>query len=382
MSPRADQQAHADPELTATVFEPIAYLEWIAGRPEAADHDLGSSDLRRAGDGRVVPPALADREDPPPGTTLESQVATVYDADPTDVHVTAGASHANLLAAMAACAASDDPHVLVESPGYEPQAATPAGFGASVDRFSRAPGGRLDPGRLRDALTPETDLVVCTNRHNPTGALADRETLAAAAEAVGEVDATLLVDEVYAPYVLEARSGDGSAFGGVTAAGLPNTVVASSLTKFHGLGGLRIGWLVGEGAFVERLDRVAWHLPVVADPSRALARRTLHHADALAERSRERLAANHELLSEFLAGRTDVVGDVPAGCPYGLVWHADVDGDVLSAAAWEAGVLVVPGRFFGVRGAVRVAAGHDAETTAAALAAFGRVLDGAETAGV
>jgi len=58
------------------MFEPMPYLEWIEGRPEAADHDLGSSDLRKHRlDGSVTPPPLAglpDPDDPPfehPATT-------------------------------------------------------------------------------------------------------------------------------------------------------------------------------------------------------------------------------------------------------------------------------------------------------------------------
>ncbi|WP_254543078.1 pyridoxal phosphate-dependent aminotransferase [Halomarina pelagica] len=365
------------------MFQPLTYLEWIAGRPDAAAHDLGSSDLRarpddddladRRADDAVVPDALVGLPDPPEGTTLEAQLAAIYGRSRRSVRVTAGASHANALVAMAITAAADDPRVLVESPGYEPQVVTPAGFGATVDRFPRGPDGRLDPERVADAITAETDLVVCTNRHNPTGALADRATLAETAALAGEVGATLLVDEVYAPYATEPRRG---AFGGVTAAGLPNAVVVSSLTKFHGLGGLRIGWIVADGSLADRLDRAAWHLPVVAEPSRALARRALHHREALAERSRALLRANHALLADFVDGRTDLSGEVREGCPFALLAHDRAAGDRVSEAAWEAGVLVVPGRFFEVPGAVRVALGHDPETTEAALAAFGEVLDG------
>jgi aspartate/methionine/tyrosine aminotransferase len=52
-----------------------------------------------------------------------------------------------------------------------------------------------------------------------------------------------------------------------------------------------------------------------------------------------------------------------------------VDGNRVSEAAWEEGVLVVPGRFFGDERAVRISLGGDPAAMADALGAFGRVLD-------
>ncbi|WP_254536533.1 pyridoxal phosphate-dependent aminotransferase [Halomarina litorea] len=356
------------------VFEPIAYLEWIAGRPDAATHDLGSSDLRSPSPDRgVVPPVLADRSDPTDGT-VESLLADVYDHPESGVHVTAGATHANWLVGATCLSRADEsaePRVLVESPGYEPHAATPRGLGGRVERFER-PAGRLDPDTVDEALTPDTELVVCTNRHNPTGRLADRGTLRAVAERVADVDATLLVDEVYAPYGTNAGTGP---FGGVTAAGLPNTVVAGSLTKFFGLGGLRVGWVLGEASTVERMERVGWHLPVVAGPSRALARRALAHREALSARAHERVAENHALLSAFLDDRSDLSGTVHEGCPFALLAHEAADGDRVARRAWDESVLVVPGRFFDRPGAVRVSLGLAPEEMERALSAFGTALD-------
>ncbi len=356
------------------MFEPIDYLEWIVGRPAAATHDLGSSDLRAARpDDGVVPAVLDGRPDPPADATVESQLATVYDHPEAGVHVTAGATHANWLVAATVLsrAEAEEPRVLVESPGYEPHAATPRGLGGRVGRFER-PDGRLDPDRVGAELTPGTELVVCTNRHNPTGTLADRGTLRAVADRVGEVDATLLVDEVYAPYAVEARTGP---FGGVTAAGLPNTVVVGSLTKFFGLGSLRIGWVLGSESVVADAERVGWHLPVVAGPSRALAGRALANRDALARRARERVAENHGLLASFLEERPDLAGEVHPGCPFGLLAHDRAGGDRVSDRAWEEGVLVVPGRFFDRPGSVRVSLGLDPDRMGRALDAFGSVLD-------
>lgn len=380
----------------------VEYIGWIEGRPASVEHDLGSSDLRGGAvqdPGTVVPErlsGLADAGEVP----VDRLVAEVYGVDPGAVLVTPGASLANAVAALTALDAAEerldddgtatgadhlagghdgfDPSgsALVEKPGYEPLVDTPQLFGARIDRFLRRAENdwRLDPDRVEAALRDHTALVTVTNRHNPTGRLSTRGRLAAAAEAVRAADARLLVDEVYAPYVVDSGN-DGRAFGGVTAAGLDGTVVTGSLTKFHGLGALGVGWLIADEAFVERAERVARHFPGVSGPSRALGRRTLAHREHLERESGELLARNAALLADFVADRTDLDGPVYEGSSYALLAHADADGDAVAEAALNRDLLVVPGRFFETPGRFRVSLGRDTEHVREALAVLGGVLD-------
>lgn len=376
---------------SADVLPDIDYIEWIAGRPEAADHDLGSSDLRRAPaePGAVVPPDAAALSEPPADRGLEAQLADEYGVEPENVLVTAGATQANALAAAAALglAADDgesagddgDPdepadRVLVEKPGYEPLRATPRGLGATVDRFRRPAdaGYPLDADRVAAAIREGTVLAVATNRHNPSGRRVGRSALADVAGAVADAGAALLVDEVYAPF--GDRAGDGP-FGGPSAAGLPNAVVTNSLTKFLGFGDLRIGWLVADERFVEAARSASRHLHAVAEPSRRLARRVLASADELAAEARERVRTDREALAEFVAARDDLSGDVEPGCPYAFLEHEAADGDAVATAAWSRGVLVVPGRFFDDADRFRLSAAGDPAEVRAGLDALGTALD-------
>jgi aspartate/methionine/tyrosine aminotransferase len=361
------------------MFPTMPYLEWIWGRPERATYDLGSSDLRTyRPDGSVVPEPLRGLDDPgDDGPSLEEYIAEEYDVSTDEVLVAAGATHANFVAAATALGISEEENdVLVEKPGYGPLLHTPDGLGARVTRFMRPPEEdyALSPKRVADAATQPTTLVTVTNRHNPTGRMVDRETLSAVAEAAADVDAHLLVDEVYGPYVGEAAQR--TAFGGVTGAGLPNTIATGSLTKFHGLGGLRIGWLVAPEAFVERAKRTLAHVPAISAPSVALARRFFAHRDELVERSRAHLRRNHEMLASFVADRDDLSGTIHEGCTFGLVAHDAVDGETLAEAAWEEGVLVVPGTFLDEPEGIRLSAGRDPDEVEAGLSVLGDVLDG------
>ncbi|MCG1002967.1 MULTISPECIES: pyridoxal phosphate-dependent aminotransferase [Halobacterium] len=362
------------------MFPRLEYLEWISGRPEVALYDLASSDLRgdRGHEPEAVPAPLENLDDPPRGATLETQIAGEYGVEPEQVLVTAGATMANVVAAATALDggadedAEENQRVLVEKPGYEPLVKTPAAFGAEIDRFLRGDVYRLDVERAANALTERTDLVTVTNRHNPSGSLAERETLADLAGVAGESDARLLVDEVYAPYVTEPRD---APFGGPTAAGLDDTVVTSSLTKFFGLDDLRIGWLVADREFVDHARSVAYHFHGVADTSRALGRRALHNLDHLAERSRTLLAENTELFEAFLAERDDVEGFLAEGATFAFLEPEHVAADKLVAAAWDEGLLIVPGRFFDADERVRVSLGRNPSEVAPALDALGAVLD-------
>ncbi|WP_439026492.1 pyridoxal phosphate-dependent aminotransferase [Haloarchaeobius sp. DT45] len=366
------------------MFPTIEYLEWIAGKPDAVAHDLGSSDLRGTFQRQrgPVPGRLAGLEDPPPERDLPTQLAQLYDVDEDNVLVTAGATTANLVAVATALQTVDPdelasrPQVLVEKPGYEPLRATPRGLGGRVDRFLRPPEDdyQLEPDRVEAALTEDAVLVVTTNRHNPSGRLAPLESVAMAARAANEYGARLLVDEVYAPYVTDPEA-DGP-FGGPTAADIENTVVTSSMTKFMGLGGLRVGWLVADADFVERARSVAWHLPVLAEPSAALAARALEHRDELLPVQRELLRENHALLASFVDEREDLSGSVPDGSTFCFVEHESFDGDELATLAWEEyDLLVVPGRFFERPEAVRLSLGRSSDHCEAALDVFAELLD-------
>jgi aspartate/methionine/tyrosine aminotransferase len=376
------------------VLPRIDYLHWIHGRPAAASHDLGASDLQPAVD---APTDLADAP-APDRDALAATVADEYGVARENVLVAAGATHANALAAAAALAAgepdgadgtdgdegADDsdgkravaPVALVEKPGYEPLGATPELFGADVDRFLRPADDAhaLDPDRVDAAIRDETTLVTVSNRHNPSGALASRETLRATAETVAAADAHLLVDEVYAPFVDRRRVRDGP-FGGVSAVGLPNTVVTGSLTKFHGRGELRIGWLVADESFVERARVAAAHFPSVADPSLSFARAALADGGTIAAASRELLAENHRALADFVHDRDDIDGTVHPDATFAFLAHDRADGDAVTEAAWDAGVLVVPGRFFEAPDRVRVSLAGDPDAMRAGLDALGDVLD-------
>jgi len=352
------------------VFPRLDLLHWIDGRAAAADHDLGTTNQQL---GHSLE-RLADREPPSSAESLQEQLAGELGVAEEELLVTAGTTHANFLG-IATALEADGNEVLVESPGYEPLVETPRGFGATVRRVERpaANAFELVPDRVEAALTTDTALIAVTNRHNPSGRRTAKDRLRTIAAIAVDQEARLLVDEVYGPFA--EGSVTQRAFGASTMAGVEGTVVTGALTKFFGLGALRIGWLVADPAFVDRAREVAAHLPVVSGVTTQLAERMLADRDSEVAAARERAEVNAELLGAFLEERADLEGAVDGGCPIVFPTHARADGDRVAAAAWDAGVLVVPGRFFDDFRRFRLGAAHPPATTRDALDAFGRSLD-------
>ena len=297
-------------------------------------------------------------------------IAARYGAAPENVVAAAGTSMANHLA-MAALAEPGD-EVLVERPVYEPIAAAASYLGLAVRSVDRPPGEgfRLDPDAIASALSPRTRLVVVTNLHNPSSALADEATMARVAEVVRRAGARLVVDEVYLDAAFERAPRSAFHLG-------PGVVVTNSLTKVYGLSGLRCGWILADRETATRMWRLNDLFGVAAaHPADRLAVVAFRHLDRLRERTRAVLDRNRAALDAFYDARADL--DAPR-----VAWGTTSfprlrEGSVarlceLLAEGYE--TAVVPGAFFGAEDRFRVGLACDPAMFAEGLARLGAALD-------
>jgi threonine-phosphate decarboxylase len=132
----------------------------------------------------------------------------------------------------------------------------------------RAIAPTLVPARREEAFRPNLDalsaaadqaeaLFIC-NPNNPTGALVEREHLVALCAAHPNTD--IIVDESYLPFVPGA---DGHSLLG---SGLSNLLVLNSMSKIFRLPGLRIGFVHGTEAVIDRLRQqmLPWSVNALA----------------------------------------------------------------------------------------------------------------------
>ena len=281
-----------------------------------------------------------------------------------------GTSLANYLAMAVTLEPGDE--VLVESPSYELLVDTARYLRAVVKRFPRprSLGFQPDLAALRAALTPRTRLIVVTNLHNPSSVRIPDTTLLALADLAAEVNARVLVDEVYLDAAFDPALR--------TAHRLSDRILTtSSLTKVYGLSGLRCGWVVAEPTLVERMWRLNDLLGVIpAHSAERLSLVALRELPRLRARSASLLNANRDLWNQFLAGRRELESDP---LQYGTVAFPRLVLGSVDALCERLRVphetTVTPGAFFGEPSAIRVGLGSSTEIFAEGLRRLGLALD-------
>ena len=143
---------------------------------------------------------------------------------------------------------------------------------------------QLTPKLIHQEWTSSTAGVLLASPANPTGSVLHKDELKAVAEAVREKNGTLIVDELYhgltygfdATSVLEVD---------------PDAFVINSFSKYFGMTGWRLGWIVAPEAAVPQIEKLAQNL-YISPP-------TISQYAALAAFEPETLAILEERRQQF-----------------------------------------------------------------------------------
>src|SRR6185369_10897731 len=224
---------------------------------------------------------------------LRDAIARRYGVGPEQVVAAVGTSMANFLAMAALIEPGEE--VLVEQPTYEPLLGAASFLGGEIKRFDRRSndGFRIDIDRVAAAVTGRTRLIVITNLHNPSSAIAGESELRALAELARDAGARILVDEVYLDSAVQP---------GRSAIHIgPEFVCTNSLTKVYGLSGLRCGWILAEPQLAERMWRVNDLFGVnQAHPAERLACIVFEHITEVLGDSPTMLERNRQIFNSFV----------------------------------------------------------------------------------
>src|SRR5690348_7759961 len=230
---------------------------------------------------------------------LRQPIASRYGVELEQVVSADGTSMANFLAMAALISPGDE--VLIEHPAYELLLGAASFLGAEIKRFERNPadGFRLDPAMVEAAMSDRTRLIVITNLHNPSSALASEADLRAIGQLAAKAGARVLVDEVYLDSTVPRRP---------SAVHLgPEFVCTNSLTKVYGLSGLRCGWILAEPELAERMWRLNDLFGVnQAHPAERLACIAFDHIDQVIGDTPAMLQANRSRFNDLIADRPDL----------------------------------------------------------------------------
>jgi len=208
-----------------------------------------------------------------------------------------------------------------------------------------AQGYQLDVDLLRAHWTPRTVAALIASPSNPTGTVLPRQAMAALLNAVRERGGHLIVDEIYQNLYYGGKP--------CTALELGDDVfVINSFSKYFGMTGWRLGWLVAPRAFIEPLDTLAQNLFLAAPTPAQYAALAAFEPDTLAilEQRREAFRARRDYLLPALSALGFVIHREPEGAFYLYADCSRFTDDSFGVAhelLETAGVAITPGIDFG-----------------------------------
>jgi aspartate/methionine/tyrosine aminotransferase len=300
--------------------------------------------------------------------------------EPQRIIITAGASGALQLACLALFEPGD--RVLMPDPCYPCNRHFVAAAGAQAQLLPTSPATRFQPSAaaVEAAWGPQTRGVLLASPSNPTGTSIAPQELARIVDVVRSKGAMTLVDEIYLGLSYDSAYG-----GSVLALGEAATdsvISINSFSKYFGMTGWRLGWMVVPPALVAPLEKLAQNLYICAN--------SLAQHAALACFDDTSLRAFEARRAEFKRRRDTVVPALNAlALPVTVVpdgaFYAWFDCSAYSNDSWEfctrmmhsAHVALTPGRDFGpafARSHARLSFASSMDTLHAALQRLQRVL--------
>ncbi len=171
--------------------------------------------------------------------------------------VTPGASGA--LSILAPCLFGPGDEVLMPDPGYPCNRSFVLCAGATpvMVPVGAADGWQLTPERVAAHWSKRTRAVLLASPANPTGTVLSQEQLQAICDAVASRGGVVICDEIY----------QGLQYSGEPCTALQcseNVFVVNSFSKYFGMTGWRVGWLVAPQWACEPLERLAQNVFLAA----------------------------------------------------------------------------------------------------------------------
>ncbi len=264
---------------------------------------------------------------------------------PWRVAITPGSSGA--LQLIFAVLIDDGDEVLLADPGYPCNANFVHLYGGKPVYVPCGAGQdyQLTAEVIRRHWTSRSRVVLIGTPSNPTGTVVPAAEMARIVAAVKELGGTLVVDEIYhgLTYDADVRSVLHESDG---------VFVVNSFSKYYGMTGWRIGWLIMPEEFIDDINKLAQNLFIsTSSPAQYAA---LHAFDAEVLSELERRRAIFQQRRDFLVPALRQLGFAIPVMPEGAFYvYADCSAftddsesfafDVLEST----GVAITPGRDFG-----------------------------------
>lgn len=253
--------------------------------------------------------------------------------------------------------------VVTTTPGWQQSWSVPQHLGAHVKKVpleGKYHSSAAVADSVIESISSDTRLIALTNPNNPLGTVLDEKSITRIATAANKVNGRVLVDEEYMPHYRSSAVHLGD-----------NVIVVSSLSKIHGVPGLRIGWAIGPVDIIQEMVNYRRFSTVANSTlSERFAEQVLRQHDAHVTRFTQLSESGKKLLWDMLGGidRLDLIES--HGTPFTWVRLPDeIDPDELSWRVLdECQVLVMPSSVFETpENAIRVTHARETQTLRAGL---------------
>lgn len=266
--------------------------------------------------------------------------------DPARVVVTPGASGALTLIFAALLNPGDQ--VLLADPGYPCNRHFVRLFeGEAVNiPVDAATGYQLNAELIRRHWSPRARAVLIASPSNPTGTIVAPDELARIGRTVEELGGVLIVDEIYHGLTYDTEAASALSHSS-------KVFVVNSFSKYYGMTGWRLGWLVAPPDAIAALDKLAQNVFLASNtPAQYAALAAFAPAvQAELKRRRDIFRERRDYLLPELRALGFVIPVTPAGAFYLYAECArfTADSEVFARELLEqAGVAITPGLDFGV----------------------------------
>lgn len=179
--------------------------------------------------------------------------------EPERIQVTVGASGALQMVCWSLINPGDE--VLLVDPGYPcNQNFVRLAGGTPVLLPTRADNGwKCTPEQINKAITNKTRALLIASPNNPTGTVMTRAEITAIADLCESQQIALIVDEIYGGLIYDQPDFSACELGS-------EIFVINSFSKYFGMTGWRLGWVVSPERFVRPLEKLAQNL-VISPPT-------------------------------------------------------------------------------------------------------------------
>jgi aminotransferase len=267
-----------------------------------------------------------------------------------EVIATVGVSEALYLTMVAVLDPGDE--VIIPTPCFVSyQAEVELAGGVPVEIPSKIENNfQLDPDEIRAAITPRTKVIFVGYPSNPTGAVAERETLMAIARIAEQNDLLIISDEIYDRLVYGFEHVCVPALGESIRR---RTILLGGFSKDYAMTGWRIGYACGPADIIKGLVRIHQYT-IMSAPTTA--------QDAALEALKSGDKYVQEMVTEYDRRRKLLVSGLnrlglstfePRGAFYAFpnIQASGMDDETFAETLLkEEGVAVVPGNAFGPGG--------------------------------